>query len=129
MADYLNIIQLVTGILAAGLIFAGIFMSVKKLNPEKYEKIPVKTTVISTLLIVLGLLSYAATKTCTNLTVETEEQYELWSIYIASVGEVIRFFGFIAFVPLLFRLFKPKTQRRENDGEIIEDSSEEAEIV
>lgn len=129
MADYLNIIQLVTGILAAGLIFAGIFMSVKKLNPEKYEKIPVKTTVISTLLIVLGLLSYAATKTCTNLTIETEEQYELWSVYLASAGEVIRFFGFIAFVPLLFRLFKPKTQHRENDGEIIEDSSEEAEIV
>ena len=129
MADYLNIIQLVTGILAAGLIFAGIFMSVKKLNPEKYEEIPVKTTVISTLLIVLGLLSYAATKTCTNLTVETEEQYELWSIYIASIGEVIRFFGLIAFVPLLFRLFKPKTQHRENDTEIAEDSSEEAEIA
>ena len=129
MAEYLNIIQLVTGILAAGLIFAGIFMSVKKLNPEKYEVIPVKTTVISTLLIVLGLLSYAATKTCTNLTIETEEQYELWSVYLASAGEVIQYFGFIAFVPILFRLFKPKSKHRENDGEIIEDSSEEAEIV
>ena len=129
MADYLNIIQLISGILSAGLIFAGIFTSVKKLNPEKYEEIPVKTTVISTLLIILGLLCYAATKTCTNLTVETEEQYELWSIYIASVGEVIQFFGFIAFVPLLFRLFKPKSQRRENDTEIAEDSSEEAEIA
>lgn len=127
MADYLNIIQLVTGILSAGLIFAGIIISVKKLNPEKYEEIPVKTTVISTLLIVFGLLVFSVTKTCTNLTIETEEQYELWSVYLASAGEVIEFFGFVAFIPVLFRLFRPKSQRKDEE-EIIEESSEEPEI-
>lgn len=127
MADYLNIIQLVTGILSAGLIFAGIIISVKKLNPEKYEEIPVKTTVISTLLIVFGLLVFSVTKTCTNLTIETEEQYELWSVYLASAGEVIEFFGFVAFIPILFRLFRPKSQRKDEE-EIIEESSEEPEI-
>ncbi len=127
MADYLNIIQLATGILSAGLIFAGIIISVKKLNPEKYEEIPVKTTVISTLLIVFGLLVFSVTKTCTNLTIETEEQYELWSVYLASAGEVIEFFGFVAFIPVLFRLFRPKSQRKDEE-EIIEESSEEPEI-
>ena len=127
MADYLNIIQLVTGILSAGLIFAGIIISVKKLNPEKYEEIPVKTTVISTLLIVFGLLVFSVTKTCTNLTIETEEQYELWSVYLASAGEVIEFFGFVAFIPVLFRLFRPKSQRKDEE-EIIEETSEEPEI-
>ena len=127
MADYLNIIQLVTGIISAGLIFAGIFMSVKKLNPEKYEEIPMKTTVISTLLILCGLLVFSITKTCTNLTIETEEQYELWSIYLASAGEVIEYFGFVALVPILFRLFRPKSQRK-NEEAGIEEPSEEAEI-
>lgn len=127
MADYLNIIQLVTGIISAGLIFAGIWMSVKKLNPEKYEVIPMKTTIISTLFIVIGLLFFSVTKTCTNLTIETEEQYELWSIYLASAGEVIEHFGFVAFVPVLFRLFRPKSRRR-NEEEIIDETSEEAEI-
>ncbi|MBR4557337.1 MAG: hypothetical protein IKO15_07640 [Clostridiales bacterium] len=127
MADYLNIIQLVTGILSAGLIFAGIIISVKKLNPEKYEEIPVRTTVISTLLIVCGLLVFSVTKTCTNLTIETEEQYELWSVYLASAGEVIEFFGFVAFIPILFRLFRPKSQRKDEE-EIIEETSEEPEI-
>ena len=127
MADYLNIIQLVTGIISAGLIFAGIWMSVKKLNPEKYEVIPMKTTIISTLFIVLGLLFFSVTKTCTNLTIETEEQYELWSVYLASAGEVIEFFGFVAFIPVLFRLFRPKSQRKDEE-EIIEETSEEPEI-
>ena len=116
MSDYLNIIQLISGILAAALIFVGIFLSVKKLNPEKHDIIPVKTTVISTVFVFVGLLIYAVTKTCTNLTVETEEQYELGTVYFASVGEVLKMFGFIIFIPLLFRLFKPKNSRDEVDG-------------
>ena len=126
MADYLNIIQLVTGILAAGLIFAGIFMSVKKLNPEKYEVIPVKTTVISTLLIILGLLSYAVMKTCTNMTVVTEEHYDLWALYLASLGEVIKLFGFIVFVPVLFRLFKPRSRKEKPAEEEFSDEESES---
>lgn len=113
MSEYLNLIQIITGVLAAALIFIGIFLSAKKLNPEKYEIIPVKTTVISTLLIILGLLSYAVTKTCTNYMIVTEEHYELWALYFASLEEVIKLFGFIVFVPVLFRLFKPRSRKEQ----------------
>lgn len=125
MSDYLNLIQVISGVFAAGLIFAGIVLCVKKLNPEKHDTIPVKTTVISTLLIAAGLLCYAVIVTCSNLTIVTEEQYELWSIYIASLGEVVKKFGFIVFIPLVFRLFKPKN-RRETPEEEITEASEEA---
>lgn len=113
MINYLNIIQLVSGIAAAVLVFVGIFMSVKALNPEKHDTIPMKTTVISAIVIALGLLCYAVTKTCTNLTVITKEQYELWTLYLASAGEVAKSFGFIVFIPVVFRLFKPKSRRDE----------------
>lgn len=113
MSEYFNLIQIISGVLAAALVFIGVLLSAKKLNPEKYEVIPVKTTVISTALIILGLLSYAVTKTCTNLTIVTEEDYELWTLYVASLGEVIKMFGFVVFVPVLFRLFKPKGKKKE----------------
>lgn len=113
MINYLNIIQLVSGIAAAVLVFVGILMSVKALNPDKHDTIPMKTTVISAIVIALGLLCYAVTKTCTNLTVITEEQYELWTLYLASAGEVAKSFGFIVFIPVVFRLFKPKSRRDE----------------
>ena len=113
MDEYLNYIQLFSGIMAAVLIFIGVFISVKKLNPEKYEVIPVKTTIISTILIIAGLLCYTLTKTCTNMTVITEETYEMGTLYFASLEEVIKMFGFIVFVPLLFRLFKPKARKNE----------------
>jgi hypothetical protein len=58
------------------------------------------------------------TKTCTNLTIVTEEQYEFGTVYFASLEEVIKLFGFIVFIPLLFRLFKPKN-RKENQFEDI----------
>lgn len=126
MAEYLNLIQIISGVLSAALIFIGIFMSAKKLNPEKYETIPVKNTVISTLIIILGLLCYAVTKTCTNMTIVTEEHYELWALYFASLEEVIKVFGFVCFVPLLFRLFKPKTNKEKAAEEESSDEDEEA---
>lgn len=126
MADYLNLIQIISGVLSAALIFIGVFMSAKKLNPEKYETIPVKNTVISTLIIILGLLCYAVTKTCTNMTIVTEEHYELWALYFASLEEVIKVFGFVCFVPLLFRLFKPKTNKEKAAEEESSDEDEEA---
>lgn len=127
MSEYLNLIQIIAGVFAVGFTFAGVFVSVKKLNPEKYEVIPVKSTVISTALIILGLLSYAVIVTCTNLTVVTEEQYELWSIYLASLGEVVKLFGFLVFIPLLFRLFKPKSKKRDPEAEVAEEDISEEE--
>ena len=88
------------------------------------EVIPVKTTVISTLLIILGLLSFAVTKTCTNMNIVTEEHYELWALYFASLEEVIKYFGFIVFVPILFRLFKPRSRKDKPEEDIV--SEEEA---
>ena len=125
MSEYLNYIQLASGILSAGLVFAGIFISAKKLNPEKYEMIPVKTTVISTALIIAGLLCYTLMKTCTNMTIVTEEQYELGTLYYASLEEVVKSFGFIVFIPVVFRLFKPKSQKRDQIEEDIPVETEE----
>ena len=68
---------------------------------------------------------FAVTTTCTNYTVATEEHYELGTLYIASLGEVIKHYGFIVFVPLLFRLFKPKSHRSENEEGPAEGLSEE----
>ena len=117
MTEYLNYIQLISGIFAAVLIFAGIFISAKKLNPQKYETIPVKTTVISTAMVIAGLLCYTLVKTCTNLTIITEEQYEFGTIYFASLEEVIKLFGWVVFIPLLFRLFKPKSSKEDQFDE------------
>jgi uncharacterized membrane protein YidH (DUF202 family) len=125
MSEYLNYVQLISGILSAGFVFAGIFISAKKLNPEKYEKIPVKTTVISTALIVAGILCYTLMKTCTNMTIVTEEHYELGTLYYASLEEVVKSLGFIVFIPLLFRLFKPKSQKRDQIEEDIPVETEE----
>ena len=124
MSEYLNLIQIISGVLSAALIFAGVYSSAKKLNPEKYETIPLKNTVISTLLIILGLLCYAVMKTCTNMTIVTEEHYELWALYFASLGEVIKVFGFVCFIPLLFRLFKPKTNKEKPAEEEPSDEEE-----
>lgn len=88
--------------------------------------IPVKTTVISTLLIILGLLSYAVTKMCTNMNIVTEEHYEPWALYFASLEEVIKLFGFIVFIPVLFRLFKPRSRKEKPAEEEI--SGEDQEI-
>lgn len=122
MSEYYNLIQVICGVLAVVFVFFGIFLSVKKLNPEKYETVPLKMTVISTALIIIGLLLYGVVRTCTNLTVVTEEHYDVSTVYLVSLGEVIKMFGFIVFVPLLFKLFKPRTRKpesssKENPGE------------
>lgn len=124
MSEYFNLIQVIATVLAVIFIFLGISVSVKSLNPEKYEMIPPKTTVISTVLIVIGLLCYAVVKTCTNLTVVTQEHYDVSTVYLVSLGEVIKFFGFIIFVPLLFRLFKPRSRKPEKNADEIPEESE-----
>ncbi len=117
MSEYYNLIQVICGVLAVVFVFFGIFLSVKKLNPEKYETVPLKMTIISTALIIIGLLLYGVVRTCTNLTVVTEEHYDVSTVYLVSLGEVIKMFGFIVFVPLLFKLFKPRTRKPESSSE------------
>ena len=124
MSEYYNLIQVICGVLAVIFVFLGIFLSVKKLNPEKYETMPLKMTVISTALIIIGLLLYGVVRTCTNLTVVTEEHYDVSTVYLVSLGEVIKLFGFIVFVPLLFKLFKPRTRKPESSSEDIPEETE-----
>ena len=124
MSEYYNLIQVICGVLAVIFVFLGIFLSVKKLNPEKYETMPLKMTVISTALIIIGLLLYGVVRTCTNLTVVTEEHYDVSTVYLVSLGEVIKMFGFIVFVPLLFKLFKPRTRKPESSSEEIPEETE-----
>ena len=124
MSEYYNLIQVICGVLAVVFVFFGIFLSVKKLNPEKYETVPLKMTVISTALIIIGLLLYGVVRTCTNLTVVTEEHYDVSTVYLVSLGEVIKMFGFIVFVPLLFKLFKPRTRKPESSSEEIPEETE-----
>ena len=124
MSEYYNLIQVICGVLAVIFVFLGIFLSVKKLNPEKYETVPLKMTVISTALIIIGLLLYGVVRTCTNLTVVTEEHYDVSTVYLVSLGEVIKMFGFIIFVPLLFKLFKPRTRKPESSSEEIPEETE-----
>ena len=62
MSEYYNLIQVICGVLAVIFVFLGIFLSVKKLNPEKYETVPLKMTVISTALIIIGLLLYGVVR-------------------------------------------------------------------
>ena len=107
----LNVIQLVCGLLAAVCVFLGIFISVRKLNPEKKVEIPPRITVISCALILLGLLLYSVTKTCTNLQTVDINEYDVSTVYFASVGEVIKLFGFIVLIPIVFRLFGPRKNR------------------
>ena len=81
-------------------------------------------TVISTALIIIGLLLYGVVRTCTNLTVVTEEHYDVSTVYLVSLGEVIKMFGFIIFFFLLFKLFKPRTRRPESSSEDIPEETE-----
>ena len=124
MSEYFNLIQVIATVLAVIFIFLGISVSVKSLNPEKYETMPLKMTVISTALIIIGLLLYGVVRTCTNLTVVTEEHYDVSTVYLVSLGEVIKMFGFIVFVPLLFKLFKPRTRKPESSSEDIPEETE-----
>ena len=58
---------------------------------------------------------------CTNLTVVTEEHYELGTLYTISLGEVLKSFGFVACIPLLFRMFKPKSRKEKPDDGILDE--------
>lgn len=117
MENYLNLIQLITGIIAVISIFSGLFLSVKKLNKfDKSEKIPQKTVIISTLLIAAGLLLYAAAKTCTRYA-NRDQEYEISVLYLSSLIEVVKYFGFILLIPFLFNFLMRKPNRKKDKDE------------
>lgn len=117
MEQYLNLIQVISSVIGVALIFAGLFISIRKLNKEdSTEKIPVKTVRLSTILIIVGLLCYAVTKTCTNYA-NRDQEYDIIVIYLASLIDVVKFFGFVALVPILLNLIKRKPQKPAQDTE------------
>lgn len=119
MEKYLNTIQLISGIIAIVLIFAGLFLSTRKLSKEdSTKKIPTKTVIISTILIAAGLLVYAITKTCTNYA-NRDQEYDISVLYLFSLISVIKYFGFVMLLPLLFNYI------RRRPGKDISDDNEE----
>lgn len=114
MSNYLNVIQLISGIVGVALIFTGLFLSIKKLNKEDSTAIvPGRIVKISTALIVLGLLSYAVTKTCTNYA-NRDQEYDLIVIYLASLIDVIKVFGFIALIPVLINVIRKNNRKSQS---------------
>lgn len=119
MEQYLNYIQLISAIIAIALIFVGLFLSIRKLNKEdSTEKIPAATVRLSTILIIVGLLCYAVTKTCTNYA-NRDQEYDILVIYLASLIDVVKFFGFVALVPILLNFIKRKPQKPKQDSDKI----------
>lgn len=117
MEQYLNIIQLVSGIAGIASIFIGLFLTIRKLNKEdSTTKIPSKTIKISTALIVLGLLLYAVTKTCTSYA-NRDQDYDVMAIYFASLIDVVKMFGFVALIPVLLNVLRRKSTKRPTEKE------------
>ena len=120
--DYLNIIQLICGIGAALFIFLGLFTSFRKLNKEdSTQKVPKKTMIRSMIFIGIGLILYAAVKTCTGISKDNGDN-DLFTIYSAYLIEVIKYFGFLILIPLLINYLKKKPYNKP-----VEDDYEEAE--
>lgn len=118
----LNTIQLITGIIGVIFIFTGLFLSTRKLSKEDpTKKIPKKTVIISTLLIALGLMTYAITKACT-LYANRDQEYDIMVLYFSSLINVLKYFGFVLLLPFLFNYLKRKPgndKRNENEEAVI----------
>ena len=67
-------------------------------------------------MVLFGLMAYAVTKTCTNLTTETAEDYSLFTVYLASFIEVIKTFGFVLLVPVVLNMLTPRRTEPAKDG-------------
>lgn len=120
MTNYLNFIQFGSGIVGVVLIFIGLYMSIKKLNKEdSTSSIPTRTIWTSTILIILGLLIYAVTKTCSNY-VSYSDTNSIAVIYLASLIDVIKLFGFVALIPLLLNFLTRKPQKNNSDTDFKE---------
>ncbi|MBO4636916.1 MAG: hypothetical protein J5685_07195 [Clostridiales bacterium] len=110
----LNYIQIACGIIAIILIFTGLFITVKKLKkPDDNKKDRIDSIIRSTLFIIFGILFYSGTRTCTNLISDTAGDFSIVTVYLASVVEVIKVFGFIILLPAVLNMLAPKTARKE----------------
>lgn len=121
MNNYLNVIQLICGVLAAVFIFLGLFTSLRKLNKEDSSQlIPKENIIRSTIFIAIGLLLYSAMKTCTAYASAPEE--DLFMMFTSSLVDVVKFFGFLLILPFLFNYLKKKTVRNVPESTDEEDT-------
>lgn len=112
-----NYIQLICGIAGVILVFAGLFTVIRKIGKSGEKKRADTDTIIKgTLMVLFGLMAYAVTKTCTNLTTETAADYSLFTVYLASFIEVIKTFGFVLLVPVVLNMLTPRRTEPAKDG-------------
>jgi glucose uptake protein GlcU len=114
----INYIQLALGLAAVVCIFIGLFTTIRSLDKnDSSKKISKETVIKSTILVTIGLLLYSGVKTCSNLMTPEAKDYDILVIYLASVTEVAKFFGFLIFIPLLIKVIAPKTPVKKQNGE------------
>ncbi|MCR5529219.1 MAG: hypothetical protein K6F49_08380 [Saccharofermentans sp.] len=105
----INYIQLALGLSSVACIFIGLVTTLRCLDRNDSSKdIPRDKIIKSTLLIVLALLLFSGVKTCSNLTSAEAADYDITVVYLASVVEVAKIFGFLVFIPLLIKVLRPR---------------------
>ncbi len=108
------IIQLISGLAAIVLIFAGLRTTIKKLDKDnRYVGVPKAVVLNSTKLIVFGLLALGVTKTCSNYEA-MHADYSLLIIYLGSLIEMVKFFGFVALLPFLINYLRTPHVKKNN---------------
>lgn len=112
----LNYIQLGLGLAAVVCIFTGLFTTIRSLDKNDSSKTISKETIIkSMVLITIGLLLYSGVKTCSNMLTDGAQDYDIGVIYMASVVDVAKVFGFLILVPIVIKLLAPKTPTKKEE--------------
>lgn len=112
----LNYIQLGLGLAAVVCIFTGLFTTIRSLDKNDSSKTISKETIIkSMVLITIGLLLYSGVKTCSNMLTDGAQDYDIGVIYMASVVDVAKVFGFLILVPIVIKLLTPKTPAKKEE--------------
>lgn len=120
MVSWLTIIQLLSGLGAAVTIFIGLYMSVKKLNPEdRSSEIPKDIVYKSTRLLVIGLLLYTVTKSLTLYSSAPSEDY--FSCAGAALVSVLKTFGFIILIPFLLNYVRVSNYKKKTTDDQTKD--------
>ena len=112
----LNYIQLGLGLAAVVCIFIGLFTTIRSLDKNDSSKtISTETVIKSMVFITVGLLLYSGVKTCSNMLTDGAQDYDVGVIYMASVVEVAKVFGFLILIPLILKLLADRTPAKKED--------------
>ena len=112
----LNYIQLGLGLASVVCIFIGLFTTIRSLDKNDSSKTISKETIIKSMVIItIGLLLYSGVKTCSNMMTEGAQDYDISVIYMASVVDVAKVFGFLILVPIVIKLLAPKAPAKKEE--------------